>query len=173
MTLSIERLLVSDLMTHTHGTEIGLMPHSRHWSSIMVVIVSLLLGAECGGSDETSAAPISAPKMGLQRQGPLKAIKWDVARVRDQSIQIGAFVPYCEYTKPVPRVERVIQRRRPGRIILTMLVRFPLNNAGPEGEACLGVQISVFRWVKLDQDPQRLRLFDGKSSPPREVEVHM
>jgi hypothetical protein len=132
---------------------------------ILTVVLVLLVPAGCGGHDAmiTSASQADPAK---RKQGPLKPIHWGIIRVSQQSVKIGAFVPYCEYTKPVPHIERVTKQRFPGRIILTMLVQFPPRRSG-----CLGVQISVGRWVKIGRDPLDLKFFDGKTSPPKEVQV--
>lgn len=137
----------------------------------------LVLGG-CGGSHSTMAstegreAVPSSSRDVLAGKGPLKPIKWGVVSTGPSGLRIGAFVPYCEYTRPKPRVERVVKRRKPGRAILTMLVRFPPKKTGPNAGGCLGVQVSVSRWVKLGQDPQKLKLFDGYFSPPREVKLN-
>jgi hypothetical protein len=144
---------------------------------LSLTVASLLLlvaPAGCGGAERTSTRAPDNPSPTSSdlnpRRGPLKAIKWEIVRQSRRSVQIGAFVPYCEYTKPEPRIERVVRRRQPRRAILTMLVRFPPKKTGPDAGGCLGVQISVARWVKLDRDPQELKLFDGSTSPPRSVQ---
>jgi len=96
-----------------------------------------------------------------RRQGPLKPIRWGIIDMGRQSVRVGAFVPYCKYTKPEPFVERVKRRRRRGGRVLTMLVQFPPKRTG----GCLG-ESSVTQWVKLGPGVERLRLFDGFTSPP-------
>lgn len=158
-------------MTDTYDTERD-TPIFQRGSLILlaVFLVLLLLPEGCGGSGEPSTTPISAKSSDARQQGPLKAVTWGIVRVSRKSVQIGTTLPYCEYTKPEPRIERIVQRRRPGRVIITVLVRFPPKKTGPNAGGCLGVRISAVRWVKLGQDPRKLKLFDGKTSPPRRVQ---
>jgi hypothetical protein len=144
---------------------------------LSLTVASLLLlvaPTGCGGAERTSTQAPGDPSPTSSdpnpRKGPLKEIKWEIVRQSRRSVQIGAFVPYCEYTKPEPRIERVVKRRRPGRVVLTMLVRFPPKKTGSDAGGCLGVQISAARWVKLDRNPLDLKLFDGSTSPPRRVQ---
>jgi hypothetical protein len=130
---------------------------------MLAVVLLLLVPAGCGASEGITSSP--EPDSASSGQGSLKTIHWDIVRLAHRSVLIGAFVPYCEYTKPEPRIEKVKERRRPGRVTLTMLVRFP-----PRVQGCLGVEISVGRWVRLDRDTRGLRFFDGKTSAPEEVQ---
>lgn len=164
-------------MTEIWDTAQVFITSLRDWLTLLGVFLFLLFMLNgCGNSGDPSVgttnlstvAPVEMSKS-ARASGPLKAIKWDIVRMGRRNVQIGAFVPHCEYTKPVPRVERVIQRRSEGRAILTMMVRFPPKKVGPNAGACLGVQISVARWVRLGQDPTSIKFFDGSTSPPREV----
>lgn len=134
------------------------------WGVAVALVLMLVMPAGCGGYDGSTSSP--HPNRANSGQGTVKAVHWDIVRLARRSVQIGAFIPYCEYTKPEPRIEEIKKRRRPGRVILTMLVRFP-----PRKQGCLGIQVSVQRWVKLGRDTRDLKLFDGKTSPPQEVQV--
>lgn len=97
-----------------------------------------------------------------QWKGSLRAVKWGVGRRGKASIQIGAFVPYCENIDPSPQIEQVKQRRRPGGVILTIYVRFPPR----EGRSCIGYDLGVTHWVKLGSQAVNASIYDGSTSPP-------
>lgn len=104
---------------------------------ILLMCLILLLGfsggtAEgCGSSENGGTNSVCSALSAMRRQatdgrgGALRAIKWGVGWRRGLSIQIGAFVPYCEEVRPKPHIERVVRRQRNKKLILTMLVRFP------------------------------------------------
>jgi hypothetical protein len=87
--------------------------------------------------------------------------KWEIAQVKNDSVLIGAFVNFCEGTKPQPRVKKIARHRKPGALVLTMFVVFP-----PKDPGCFGSQISVMHWVKVGKNLRHLDLYDGSTSPP-------
>lgn len=94
-------------------------------------------------------------------RGSLRAVKWDVVRRAESSIQLGAFVSYCE-SGPEPRIERIERRRRPGSVVLTMFVHFPPRR----GDSCAGFDLGVSHWVRLGRRWTKLEIYDGSTSPP-------
>lgn len=87
--------------------------------------------------------------------------KWEVSAIAEKSVLLGTFVPFCEGTKPRPRVKRIDRRRKPGALVLTMFIEFP-----PKDNGCFGSQGSVMHWVKVGGDLKQLDLYDGSTSPP-------
>lgn len=119
----------------------------------------------CGNKDLSTlgqAHDSSDATHGSQEAGRLRPVKWGVGKQGKRSIQIGAFVPYCESIKPSPRIERVTQRRRSNRITLTMYIRFPPR----KGKSCIGYDLGVTRWVKLAGSVSGVSIYDGSTSPP-------
>jgi hypothetical protein len=100
------------------------------------------------------------------RRVALEPIRWGIMAVTDRSVEVGALVPYCEYTKPKPRVKRVERKRQRGGFVLTMFVWFPPKRVGPNAGGCLGAEVGVSRWVKLGRKVEQVRLYDGSTSPP-------
>lgn len=153
----------------TNGARIAVGWTTRR-GALLGVLCGLLFAFGCGGSDgqASSGSTISRQAGDMKgrsgdpdRIGFLKETRWGISRAAARSVQISAFVPYCGKPHREPYVERVARRGNPGRVVLTMLVRYP-----PARGACLGEGISVTRWVALDGDPRTLRLFDGSTSPP-------
>ena len=93
--------------------------------------------------------------------GALKETQWGIVRARGRRVQIGAFVGYCGEPHPRPHIEQVIRHRGPGRVVLTMFVRYP-----PVKGACFGEGIMVMRWIAVKGDPRDLVFYDGGPSPP-------
>ena len=145
----------------THGRTLGIYV-------LLFAVLGAIAAEGCGGSDRQGSAtstdsPITVANHQLSsRSGPLRAVKWWVGRRGEASIQIGAFVPYCEGTEPTPRIEKVAQRRRPGGVILTMYVRFPSRKGGN----CVGYDLGVTRWVRVGKQAMRSSIYDGSMSPP-------
>lgn len=135
---------------------------SKLWC--MLAITALPWTQGCGASRESSIDLFRQPE--THYEGPLKVTKWNIVRMNARSVEIGAFVPYCENKKGRPRIEQVRQEHNVGRVILTMFVRYPPRHIGRRSDVCFGAPVSVQGWVKLGQDPRKLRLFDGKV-PPR------
>lgn len=133
------------------------------WGASLAIVLLLLTSAGCGGDDSTKELDSSHSADG---QGSLRAVHWGVVKIAQRSVKIGAFVPHCEYQNAIPHIEQIKKRRGPGRVTVTMLVRFP-----PKRPGCLGVGISVGRWLKIGHHPLELKFFDGKTSPPEEVQV--
>jgi hypothetical protein len=134
------------------------------------VLAVLLLVLGCGGSNGKAASSARTSEQGgstkepaanAGRSGPLKKTRWGISRVGKRRVQIGAFVPYCGEPHPEPYIERVVRHRAPGRVVLTMLVRYP-----PVKGACFGEGISVMRWITVGGDPRSMIFFDGATSPP-------
>ena len=94
--------------------------------------------------------------------GVVRAVKWSVVREGELSIQLGAFVPYCEGVKPKPRVASVDQTRNRRRIVLTLQVRFPRGKSS----SCVGYGLGLSRWVKLGKNWRGRSIYDGSTSPP-------
>jgi hypothetical protein len=92
----------------------------------------------------------------------VREVSWQVARKASASIQLGAFVPYCEGKKPKPRIARIEKKDRSGRTVLTLFVRFPKG----VGKNCVGYGLGLTRWVKLGGDWRGSSIFDGSTSPP-------
>lgn len=124
---------------------------------ICLISAAALTCSACGAEGRGDAD--KSPKAG---RGPLKEIQWGPARTRRGRIQIGALVPYCAFTKPKPFVAEVERRRRPGKLILTMLVQFPLRVKG----GCLGMGLGVYRWVNLGKSAEKQKIYDGATKPP-------
>ena len=140
--------------------------------AVVMLTVALGLGA-CGASQSPKESSMQFHEIGTQmsdlegqQKGPLKAIKWGVVASGQQSIEIGALVPYCEKSSPKPHIERIEKRFRHNRVIITMFVRFPPKRVGSNAGGCLGVEIGISRWVKLRKKSDRIRLYDGSTSPP-------
>ena len=134
------------------------------------VFLVLLFAVFCGcGKSETlsdfepTSAEVATPEN--QERGPLKEIQWSVFQVANESVRIGGFAPYCEGTKPEPRIEKVDQLHRSDRRVLTMFVRFPPKRVGPNAGGCLGVELILRRWVRIGNDLRSTTLFDGSTSP--------
>ena len=134
------------------------------------VVTVLLLSLGCGGSDgrASNSAGVSGQARGNTRTtsgsnqpGALKKTKWGFSRLGERRVQIGASIPYCGEPHPRPYIERVIRHRAPGRLVLTMLVRYP-----PVKGACFGMGIGAMRWVAIGGDPRKLAFYDGATSPP-------
>jgi hypothetical protein len=145
-------------------------------SALLVVLGVLVLALGCGGSDGkasgsagTSGQAGNTIEAGVSsgKSGALKKTRWGISRVRKRRIQISAFVPYCGEPHPEPHIERVIRHRAPGRMVLTMFVRYP-----PAKGACFGSEISVMRWIAVKGDPRRLTFYDGATSPPEKRQLH-
>jgi hypothetical protein len=132
-------------------------------------LVLLLVLGGCGESDgrqpppESSARPVGSASTAAasDRPGPLKETQWGVSEIGARSVQISAFVPYCGKPHAEPYVERIVRRRASGRVVLTMMVRYP-----PAQGACVGEDISVMRWIAVRGDPRALTFYDGSTSPP-------
>jgi hypothetical protein len=92
----------------------------------------------------------------------VREVSWQVARKASASIQLGAFVPFCEGKKPKPQIARIEKKDRGGRTVLTLLVRFPKG----VGKNCVGYGLGLTRWVKLGSDWRESSIFDGSTSPP-------
>lgn len=136
----------------------------------VAVLALLLLVLGCGGSDgkaSSSAGTLEQggstkePAANAGKSGPLKKTRWGISRVGKRRVQISAFVPYCGEPHPEPYIENVVRHRAPGRVVLTMLVRYP-----PVKGACVGEGISVMRWITLKGEPRNLVFYDGATSPP-------
>src|ERR1044072_418530 len=137
---------------------------------------AVLLGlCACGIAESDGASESKIHAMGKQpssledgtdQRGPVKLIQWGPTAVARQSIELGALVPYCEYAKPRPYVERVRRRRTRRGLVLTMVVRFPSRPVGSGAGGCLWVEVGVSKWVRLGRDAKELKIFDGSPSPP-------
>lgn len=142
------------------------MIHRRRRTLCLCVLLFSGLGAVvaegCGSSDFSKSGDSLDAIQRSQRKGPIRAVKWGVGRRGKASVQIGAFVPYCENIAPSPQIEQVKQRRRPGRVILTMYVRFPPR----KGRSCIGYDLGVTQWVKLGSQATGVPIYDGSTSPP-------
>jgi hypothetical protein len=134
-----------------------------------MVLAVLMLSLGCGGSDGQASNSVGGPgrgrstgvASGSSQPGALKKTKWGFSQLGRRHVQIGAFVPYCGEPHPKPYIERVIRNRVQGRVVLTMLVRYP-----PVKGACLGMGIGVMRWVPVGHDPRKLVFYDGATFPP-------
>jgi hypothetical protein len=91
-----------------------------------------------------------------------RVVKWGIARKASASIQLGAFVPYCEGNKSKPKIVKVEKKGRLWRKILTLVVRFPKGSSGN----CVGYGLGLTRWVRLGSDWREYSIFDGSTSPP-------
>lgn len=136
-------------------------------SILLFSILGAIPAEGCGGSD-TSSSSLNQPDVhpsdrgNASRLGTLRAVKWGVGRQEETSIKIGAFVPYCENVTPSPRIERVVRRRSPNRVILTMYVRFPVG----QRKGCIGYGLGLTRWISLGRQASRLSIYDGSTPPP-------
>lgn len=154
--------------------------HFRRASIVLACAVLLSLGA-CGeggprDTDETmmnsAAGTAQVANIVDQRQGPLKPVRWGVWRRKDQSIELGALVPYCGYGRPKPYVERVARRHGLGGVVLTMFVRFTPQRVGPDAGGCVFVQVGISQWVRLGRRATQVRLYDGSTFPPTRRRLH-
>jgi hypothetical protein len=126
--------------------------------AVASVLVTLFTGCGSGGKGNDASRNSSTIAAG---QLSVRKHKWGVSRIKTESVLIGAFVPFCEGTRPRPQVKRIERRRKPGALVLTMFIQFP-----PKDPGCFGSQISVLHWVKVGNDLKRLDLYDGSTSPP-------
>jgi hypothetical protein len=92
-----------------------------------------------------------------------RPVHWGIRRTKEREVKLFAFVPYCSGTQPKPRVAKVKRRSKQDRVVLTMIVRFPVRKSG----GCLGVDLEISStWIVFGRDLRSVRLYDGKSSPP-------
>ncbi len=119
-----------------------------------------LLSAGNHGTPPTS--DVSAGDGHSSDVGVVRAVKWGVLKEGELSIQIGAFVPYCEEVKPKPRVVSIGQTRNRRSIVLTLRVRFPRRKSS----SCVGYGLGLSRWVELGRKWRGRSIYDGSTSPP-------
>lgn len=145
-------------------------------SALLVALGVLVIALGCGGSNGKASGSAGTYERsgnaietvtGSGKSGALKKTRWGISRVGMRGVQISAFVPYCGEPHPKPGIERVIRHRAPGRMVLTMFVRYP-----PTKGACFGSEISVMRWIAVKGDPRDLVFFDGATSPPEKRPLH-
>lgn len=133
---------------------------------LCLACIGAVIADGCGGFEthRTKVSGSVAEVAGNRhtQQGPLRAVKWGVGQKARLSLQIGAFVPYCEGIKPKPRIEHVTRNWRRHGLVLTMLVRFPLRQASN----CVGYGLAVVRWVKLGRKAKGTAIYDGSRHPP-------
>lgn len=109
-----------------------------------------------GRSDTTSGGGSS---VSIQR----RPVHWGIGRIRGRKVKLFTFFPYCSGTEPKPRVAEVRSRSKQDRVVLTMIVRFPVRKTG----GCQGVDLGISStWIALGRDLDHVRLYDGKSAPP-------
>lgn len=82
-------------------------------------------------SERQAGSTSSAAVFG--RPGSLKETQWAISKVGARSVQISAFVLYCGKPHVEPYIEQIFRRRGSGRIVLTMMVRYP-----PTRGVCVG-----------------------------------
>ena len=127
--------------------------------AVASVLVTMWTGCGSGGKGADTSQASSSTK--VEKQLSVRKHKWEIAQVKNDSVLIGAFVNFCEGTKPQPRVKKIARHRKPGALVLTMFVVFP-----PKDPGCFGSQISVMHWVKVGKNLRHLDLYDGSTSPP-------
>ena len=140
------------------------------WQGMCLAVLAIvLITFGCGESDGRASSSGGSSKKatpGSDRHGALKETQWGISRVGKRRVRIGAFVPYCGEPHPQPYIERVNRHRAPGRVVLTMFVRYP-----PVKGACFGKDVSVRHWVAVGSDPRKLAFYDGATSPPEKRPV--
>lgn len=132
-------------------------------------LVFLALGG-CGeGGGNAEAAKVASERfdaklrdrssVSIQR----RPVHWSIRTTKERKVKLFAFVPYCSGTKPKPRVAEVRRRAKRDRVVLTMIVRFPVRRTG----GCQGVDLGISSaWIVFERALRNVRLYDGKSSPP-------
>lgn len=149
------------------------MPHRQFGvlRKTSIVLVTAIFFAGCGDTSQgmvdtakseaippgTTSARTDSPNSGRTR-----AVRWNVLSTGRRSIQIGAFVPYCEGDRPKPQVARVDQDRRGRKITLVLFVRFPRER----NASCVGYDLGLSLWVALGKEWRNKSIYDGHSSPP-------
>jgi hypothetical protein len=126
-----------------------------------VLMFFLLLCVGCGKADDASVMPTTGFRHQALKAKGVRAHRWGVSHVANQSVLIGTSVVYCESVKERPKVIKVSRRRTPKGIVLTMYMRFPRF---PEN--CFGGRLGIVHWVKIGPGIDRFDLFDGSTSPP-------
>jgi hypothetical protein len=129
----------------------------------MVVALFMLLCVGSGAANVESSVH-TADRLGIAvpPQYSVRAHRWNLLGVQGKSVEIGASFIYCAMFREAPKVVSVSQRRKPGRVVLTMFVRLP-----PSPKHCFtAIPLHIFHWVKVGPGVNRLALYDGRTSPP-------
>lgn len=151
------------------GSRTSVMRHAQFVLLCTLLFVALGAGAaegcgnaEDGAGDGLGRGANAERSQAASSQGALRPVNWGVGTRRGVSVQIGAFVPYCENIRPKPHIERIVRQHGIKGLIFTMLVRFPKRQA----RNCIGYDLAVTKWVKLGRAGEYKRVYDGRSHPP-------
>lgn len=123
---------------------------SRLLVLILVVVVAVALGG-CGSEGDAASREHS--------------IQWGVFKVvGDRTVRIVGQTDHCA-GHPKPRIVKVLTRYQGRRAYITALLRVPREAEDDEG-FCAGLELFVYRTIKLDRDVTELSLFDSSIDPP-------
>jgi hypothetical protein len=146
----------------------GHLSKIRRAAYVGVIVSSFLMGCgdtsegtESADSSRAAASAVIGFRTSHSSDARVRSVRWSVLKVARQSIQIGAFVPYCE-GKLKPEVARVSQARHGRKIVLTLFIREPSKGSS----ACVGYDLGLSQWVKLGKSWHRDSIYDGHGSPP-------
>jgi hypothetical protein len=91
----------------------------------------------------------------------VRDVSWKVAsRVGERTLILTVNVPDCAY-QPKPKINSVHKIEHRHVAILTVSVEFPPKRGG-----CAGVELGLYRRVKLHAKLEQSRVYDGSTSPP-------
>lgn len=123
-------------------------------STVLIAVVAVVASTGCGvfatGSDEE------------------QAIEWSIWAVTGKrEVRIVGQEGYCE-GRPKPRITDVITQYEGERVYMTAMLREPPESSAEKDELCLGVELAIYKTVKLDRPVKDSVLYDASLDPPEQ-----